>query len=354
MNLIPASPAPEFKEIAQWSDGLSHTIREFKGKAILLDFWTYTCIFCLRTIPTIKSIKDKFEDKGLVILPIHSAEYEFAKDLKNITKAMQMYNMDDFSIGYDSNNKTWEAYGNSYWPKHILIDKDGFIRFEHAGYGRIENFEEAIADVLEINDKPTELSIDPNGQKNIENLTNKAVIKKETQINSVQEEIIKTYGMYFPGIAPEICVGYSRLKRFGNNQKLKINEYNIMTLPEIIFDNIVYLKGKWRWDKEGIKADLNYKEKNPAIVLKYNMAYNVNIICKSDNEEIATAEIKIDGNYINRDQIGIHTKIKNEKSIIETSWPFINNIIKTKEKEKHIIEIIPQTENFYFYTFVFG
>ncbi len=90
MNLIPAYPAPDFKEIEQWSDDSSYSIKDFKGKTVLLDFWTYTCIYCLRTIPVIKDIGKKYEDKGLVIIPIHSAEYEFAKNIKNIKKAIKI------------------------------------------------------------------------------------------------------------------------------------------------------------------------------------------------------------------------------------------------------------------------
>ena len=134
MNLIPAYPAPDFKEIKKWSDGLNYSIKDFKGKVILLDFWTYTCIYCLRTIPLLNKINAKYKDKGLVILPIHSAEYEFAKDGANIEKAIVTLNLNGYSIGFDTKNKTWEKYGNSYWPRHIFIDKEGFVRYEHPGF----------------------------------------------------------------------------------------------------------------------------------------------------------------------------------------------------------------------------
>jgi hypothetical protein len=116
----------------------------------------------------------------------------------------------------------------------------------------------------------------------------------------------------------------------------------------------VYLRGKWRWDKEGVKASLDSKEKDPAIIFKYNKAANVNIIAGPDNNKTATAEIKIDNQFLDKEQVGAHIKIKNGKSIIETTWPFVYNIVKTKEREVHKVEIIPRSENLYFYTFVFG
>jgi len=90
MNLIPAYPAPDFKEIEKWSDGLNYSIKDFKGKTILLDFWTYTCIYCLRTIPIMNKIKEKYKDNGLVVIPIHSSEYEFAKNITNIGKRYRL------------------------------------------------------------------------------------------------------------------------------------------------------------------------------------------------------------------------------------------------------------------------
>jgi thiol-disulfide isomerase/thioredoxin len=291
MNLIPAYPAPDFKDIEQWSNDLNYSIKDFKGKTVLLDFWTYTCMYCLRTIPMIKEIRKKYEDLGLVIIPIYSAEYEFAKNIKNIKKAIETLNLNEYIIGFDTKNKTWESYGNSYWPKHILVDKEGFVRYEHPGYGRLKEFEESISDLLDLPCSNNES-------------------QEEDNDRFEENEITKIYGMHFMDMAPEICVGYSRLRRFGNNQKLKINDYNILNEPNTILDNNVYLRGKWRWDKEGIKVSLGYKEKDPAIIFKYNKASNVNIIIGPDDDKPAIAEIKIDGEYLNKEQQGYHIKME--------------------------------------------
>jgi thiol-disulfide isomerase/thioredoxin len=335
MNIIPAYAAENFKEIEIWSDGQKHSIDDFKGKVILLDFWTYTCVYCLRTIPTMDKIKEKYEEKGLVIIQIHSSEYEFGTNPSNIRKAISALNLNDYIIGFDTKNKTWEAYGNSYWPKHILIDRDGFVRYEHPGYGIMEEFEESISDLLDI-----PYSNEEQSQKN----------GKESDDN----QIARIYGMHFLGMAPEVCLGYSRIRRFGNNQKLKVNDFNILTEPNTIFDNNVYLRGKWRWDKERIKPSLEYKEKDPAIIFRYNMASNVNIIVGPDDSKPAVAEIKLDGKYLEEGQFGSHIKIKDGISYVEVFWPFIYNVIKTKNIGTHKIEIIPRSNNFCFYTFVFG
>lgn len=357
MNIIPATPAPEYKEIKKWNDNKMHSIRELKGKVILLDFWTYTCIFCLRTIPTVELLKKKYEKDGLEVIGIHSSEYEFARKEENILKALETYDLKNTITGFDITNKTWEAYGNSYWPKHILIDKDGFVRYEHPGYGTIEDFEEAILDLLELPPKTTqETNSKQVGQPDLSDFTGqyKNEQEHEPQSGNEQNKIVRMYGMHFPGMAPEICVGYSRLRRFGNNQKVKVEEYNIFNEPTQIMDNVVYLKGKWFWGKEGIYASFEHKDKNPSITFRYNSASNVNIITGSTDGKPAKAEILLDGKYLEENQIGYHSKLVDGISSVDITWPFMMNVVKTKNRETHKLEILPSTDNFYFYTFVFG
>ena len=349
MNIIPAISAPEFKDINNWNDNSNHSINELKGKVVVLDFWTYTCIFCLRTIPTIKKIKEEYADKDLVVIGIHSAEYEFVKNITNIERALKELGVNDHITGYDTNNKTWEVYGNSYWPKHILIDRDGFVRYEHPGYGTFDDFKEALNDLLDLPYSNPQLVQEKEEGKSLES---KEDLFNEN--NKKQNEVTKIYGMHFSGMAPEICVGYSRLRRFGNNQKAKIDEYNVFTGPITVLDNTVYLRGKWRWDKEGIKASFDHKEKHPAIIFKYNMASNVNVIVGSTDEKPAFANIKIDGEFLTDKQLGYHTKKDGNSSFFEITWPHIMNLVKTSSPESHVLEILPTTDNFYFYTFVFG
>jgi thiol-disulfide isomerase/thioredoxin len=358
MNIIPATPAPEYKEIKKWNDNKMHSIKDLKGKVILLDFWTYTCIFCLRTLPTVELLKKKYEKDGLEVIGIHSAEYDFAKREENIIKALTTYNLEDTITGFDITNKTWEAYGNSYWPKHILIDKDGFVRYEHPGYGTPEEFEDALSDLLDIPRTATTAANDTKstGQSFHEDLTsqNKNSLNDESQISNEQNKITRMYGMHFPEMAPEICVGYTRIRRFGNNQKVRMEEDNIFSEVNQVMDNVVYLKGKWFWGKEGISASFDHKEKNPSIVFKYNSASNVNIITGSSDGKTATADLLLDGKYLEENQLGYHSKLVNGISSVDITWPFLMNIVKTKNREIHKLEILPKTDNFYFYTFVFG
>ncbi len=332
MEIIPAGPAPEFREISKWANSEPLSIKSLKGKVVLLDCWTYTCMFCLRTVPIMKRLQEKYGKYGLQVIQAHSSEYQFATDPENVDRALQMYGISE-PVAYDTKNKTWEAFGNMYWPKHILIDHNGFIRYEHAGYGRIGDFEDAVIELLsEAGAQPIE----------------------EREQKEPTDPIYDIYGMHFYGMAPEICVGYSRLRRFGNNQTLKPDAANFLTDPGSHDVNLVYLRGKWIWEREAVQSALGGKEQNPAVLMNYSSASRVNCIIGTADGRPAKAEIKLDGKYLTEGQKGKHARLEGGVSYVNVEWPFIHNIVASEKPENHEIEIIPRSDNFVFYTFVFG
>jgi thiol-disulfide isomerase/thioredoxin len=333
MELIPANPAPEFKEITGWANSQPLSIKGLKGKVVIIDCWTYTCIFCLRTIPMMKRLQQKYGKYGLQVVEAHSAEYHFATDHENIKRALSQYNINDVPVAFDTNNKTWEAYGNMYWPKHVFIDHNGFVRYEHAGYGGMEDFEDVVVELLqEAGNKPVE----------------------EEEQNDPKDEIYDIYGMQFYGMAPEICVGYSRLRRFGNNQTLKPEAVNVVVDPGSHDVNVVYLRGRWIWQREGVQYGAGGKERSAAVIMKYNAAKRVHCIMGTSDGKPGKIEIKLDGNHLTREQLGRHAKLESEVSIASIEWSFMYNLVRADKPETHEIEIIPRSDNIVFYTFVFG
>jgi thiol-disulfide isomerase/thioredoxin len=333
MELIPANPAPEFKEITGWANSQPLSIKGLKGKVVIIDCWTYTCIFCLRTIPMMRRLQQKYGKYGLQVVEAHSAEYHFATDHANIKRALSQYNINDVPVAFDTNNKTWEAYGNMYWPKHVFIDHNGFVRYEHAGYGGMEDFEDVVVELLqEAGNKPVE----------------------EEEQNDPKDEIYDIYGMQFYGMAPEICVGYSRLRRFGNNQTLKPEALNVVVDPGSHDVNVVYLRGRWIWQREGVQYGAGGKERSAAVIMKYNAAKRVHCIMGTSDGKPGKIEIKLDGNHLTREQLGRHAKLESEVSIASIEWSFMYNLVRADKPETHEIEIIPRSDNIIFYTFVFG
>jgi len=141
------TPAPELIPGGEWFNSIPLSLADLKGKVVLLDVWTYTCINCQRTLPYIKNWYDKYRDQGLVVIGIHAPEFEFEKEPGNVAKAIS-----DFGIKYpvmqDNDFATWRAYHNNYWPAKYLIDKDGNVRYTHFGEGDYDQTESAIQDLL--------------------------------------------------------------------------------------------------------------------------------------------------------------------------------------------------------------
>jgi thiol-disulfide isomerase/thioredoxin len=130
------------------TNGKPVTIGEFVGKkVVLIDFWTYSCINCQRTTPYLNSWYEKYKDKGLVIIGIHTPEFEFEKDYDNVKTAVEKFGI-KFPVVLDNDYSTWTAYRNQYWPRKYLIDIDGYIVYDHIGEGAYEETEKRIQDAL--------------------------------------------------------------------------------------------------------------------------------------------------------------------------------------------------------------
>lgn len=149
--------APEFIPGGEWINSPPLTMKELRGKVVLIDFWTYTCINCIRTLPYLKAWHEKYNDKGLVIVGVHTPEFEFEKEINNVKKAVTDFGL-TYPIMQDNDYKTWRAYANRYWPAKYMVDKNGKIRYTHFGEGDYDETETMIQKLLgevgaEINDK---------------------------------------------------------------------------------------------------------------------------------------------------------------------------------------------------------
>jgi cytochrome c biogenesis protein CcdA/thiol-disulfide isomerase/thioredoxin len=147
--LKPIKPAPEIVGITQWINSNGTTIADLKGKVVLVDFWTYSCINCLRTLPYVTSWYDKYKDKGLVVLGIHAPEFAFEQKIENVQKAVTE-NKINYPVGLDNSFSTWNNYSNRFWPSHYLIDQNGQIVATHFGEGAYEETENNIRQLLKL------------------------------------------------------------------------------------------------------------------------------------------------------------------------------------------------------------
>lgn len=209
--------APEFTGILQWLNSNPLTLAGLKGKVVLVDFWTYSCINCIRTFPHVTAWYEKYKDQGFVIVGVHTPEFEFEKVTKNVQTAMERYNI-NYPVAQDNSFATWNAYGNRYWPAHYLIDKEGDIRYYHFGEGNYDETENAIKYLLGLPGP---------------------VVNEKVQIPGP----IKT---------PEIYFGMDRLEYLSSPQEPSETPF-MYVFPDSLTGNYFSLQGIWQFDGEKAK-----------------------------------------------------------------------------------------------------
>jgi len=161
---IQSSEGPDVLTRTQgsWINSPPLTLKELRGKVVLVDFWTYSCINCVRTLPYLRAWNEMYGDQGLVILGVHSPEFPFEKDLENLTTAMKELKV-TWPVVQDNDFGIWNAFGNRYWPAHYLFDREGRLIQTHFGEGAYEETEQAIQKLLNVQAPLESISIAPTG-----------------------------------------------------------------------------------------------------------------------------------------------------------------------------------------------
>ena len=128
---------------ASWLNSKPLAADDLKGKVVLVDFWTYSCINCLRAIPYVRAWAEKYRDHGLVVIGVHAPEFAFERNVDNVKKAISTLKI-GYPVAIDNEYKIWRAFENEYWPAHYFIDANGMIRHHHFGEGEYDESERVI------------------------------------------------------------------------------------------------------------------------------------------------------------------------------------------------------------------
>lgn len=210
------TPMPQFANIVEWINSPSLTPEQLKGKVVLVDFWTYSCINCVRTLPYLKKWYEDYKDKGFVLVGVHTPEFEFEKDPTNVKEAVKRFGV-TYPVPLDNFYATWENYNNRFWPAHYLIDQQGIIRDVHFGEGAYIETENQIRKLL--------------GLAPLEKIESAAPVGPQT---------------------PETYLGYSRAAAY-NFEIVKDQSHNYTSsAPDL---DQVALNGAWTVSAESIRSD---------------------------------------------------------------------------------------------------
>jgi thiol-disulfide isomerase/thioredoxin len=147
INTSASQPLPEFQGISQWLNSHPLSIQDLKGNVVMIQFWTFSCINCQRTLPYVTKWHEQYAAKGLKIIGVHTPEFTFEREANNIKDAIQKHGI-RYPVPVDNEFQTWKAYGNEYWPHLYLADRQGNLVYDHIGEGAYAKTEQTIQKLL--------------------------------------------------------------------------------------------------------------------------------------------------------------------------------------------------------------
>ena len=303
------------------TNGHPVTLAQFRGKkVVLVDFWTYSCINCQRTIPYLNAWYKKYADQGLEIIGVHTPEFAFEKVQTNVEDGVKRFGI-NYPIVLDNNYGTWNAFGNQYWPREYLIDIDGYIVHDHAGEGDYDVTEQAIQKAL-----AERASILGSGQVSSGIVAPKdAVSIDSTRLSS-----------------PETYFGSNRNEYLANGSRGTIG-MQTLSIPNSIDLNNLYLSGTWNFNPEYAET----KDSSAKIMYKYN-AKDLYFVASSDLG--ANIKIILDGKPITTGR-GSDAKTDSTAFIKENR---LYKAVEGADYGEHTIEIDVINGTLDAYTFTFG
>ena len=314
--------APDLVGIAHFLNTTPEELnKEIKGKVVLYDVWTYSCINCIRTLPYITAWDDKYADQGLLIVGIHSPEFEFEKDPKNVKMAIEKYGI-DYPVVLDNEMQTWKAFDNRYWPHKFIADHEGYIRYDHIGEGGYDETEKVIQELLQ--ERATQLGLQI------------AEAQSLVDIDEFEHSKFRT---------PELYFGYKfaqNRNQLGSDEGFQPGKIVTYSEPDKIDLHKFYPTSDWKnyEDSMELVSDIG------VIKLRYN-AKEVNIV--TDNN--AELKIFLDGEPLPAKYSG--GDITSENNLI-VSEPDLYNIISSENNASHLLEIQIEGKGFQIFAFTFG
>ncbi len=313
--------APQISGIAEYINTTPEQLqKEMDDKVVLYDIWTYSCINCVRTLPYITAWNDKYADQGLLIIGIHSPEFEFEKDVHNVQMAVEKHGI-NYPVVLDNDWETWDAFENRYWPRKYIADHEGYIRYDHIGEGGYAETEKIIQELLK--ERSAALGL---GAASAVSLV---------ELDEFEHTRYRTPELYF---GYELAFGRSQL---GNPEGFSPNNVITYQAGDTLEDHKFYLDGTWENNGDHMKL----VSKEGTIKLPY-IAKQVNIVASGQTD----LEITIDG-------MPIPPQIRGSDvagDIVPIRGPALYNIINGQESKSHLIEIQIKDAGFEMYTFTFG
>lgn len=306
--------APEIGRV--WLNSAPLSFRQLRGRTVLVDFWDYTCVNCIRTLPYVQAWHERYRDKGLTVIGVHTPEFTFAQYESNVERGIKEFGL-TYPIVIDSNREIWTAFANRYWPTKYLLDKDGYLRYGNFGEGGYAECEQAIQELLR--------EIDPN-------VTLPALMDPVREEDHVGAVCYRATG--------ELYLGHAR-GRIGNEGGFKEDQIADYSHSGALQENFFYASGRWASTAEYFEA---VDEGEHVLRLQYEAA-GVNLVMASPRAESAEIVILQDGKPLSRTQATRDTKSRSSATgVPEESFVLVDSarmyfLVDNHDFSQHTLEL---------------
>lgn len=331
--------APEFRGITNWINSEPLTLAELKGKVVLVDFWTYTCVNCIRTMPYLRDWHAKYADKGLVIVGVHSPEFEFEKVVENVASAAQDFGL-TYPIAQDNDFATWRAYNNQFWPAKYLVDQAGKIRYSHFGEGAYNETEARIRELL---------------KKGGANLA--GVAADTSPAPEYNRRVVS--GDRSERITREIYGDYQRNSDFGGKYVAQ-NEYYKKADQIVVYEDpgdhenqSIYLHGPWVNGVESLRHGRQTSGYEDYIALKF-FATSVNAVIEAHGAGPFEVQVTLDGRPIRPEEAGADLVVTDNRSFFWEEEGRMYEVVALPEFGGHELKLSSNSDRFGLFAMTFG
>ncbi|HET8945305.1 MAG TPA: redoxin family protein [Dehalococcoidia bacterium] len=309
-----------------WVNSEPLNIADLRGKAALIDFWDYTCVNCIRTLPYVIGWHQRYREAGLQVVGVHAPEFSFAKELDGVKAAIASFGI-EYPVVMDNGYSIWQAYANRYWPAKYLVDKDGYIRYHHFGEGAYTETEEAIQALLR--------EIDG------------AVVLPEP-MPPVRES--DTPGAVCYRVTPEIYLGYQR-GGIGNPSGLVTKQTAAYRDPGMHAEGYFYLDGEWRWDEEQVMKPAGSTSES-RLTIRYT-AKEVNLVMNPLLGRTCRVRVLLDGEPIPESHAAEDVRTEGGDGVVEVDGPRMYRLVNSPEIGSHELTLVTSDAGVAMYAFTF-
>ncbi len=310
-----------------WLNDEPLTMASLRGGPVLVDFWDYTCVNCIRTLPYVSEWHRRYSPHGLTVIGVHAPEFSFAKELDGVKRAIEQFGI-EYPVVMDNGYSIWQAYGNRYWPAKYLIDREGNLRFYRFGEGGYGEFESAIQALL---------------REGFPEIVLPGLLEPMREDDAP--------GAVSYRVTPELYLGYQR-GRIGNTAGLVADKPATYQDTGKHAEGFFYLEGDWMLTGETTARPVGATGES-RLHLRY-LAKEVNLVM---NPPLAGGgarlELLQDGSPLSAEDAGEDVKVEDGRAVVSVDAPRMYRLVKNSEIDTHDLTLSTTSDGLGLYAFTF-